>query len=135
MKRLTPLEADYYVLLNSDIEVGPNWLDPLIDRMNNQAHIAACQPKILSYDNKDSHLSMQELVEAISIDWVIPFAEDVFSITVKRTKANIMKPSPSFGQLEPALFCDQVHITVSEDFLRHFSHIWKKLTSAGDFSE
>lgn len=51
---LNTIEADYFVLLNSDIEVGPDWLDPMIDRMNSHAHIAACQPKILSYDNKDS---------------------------------------------------------------------------------
>ena len=75
---------------------------------------------------------MQGLVEAISIDWVIPFAEDVFSITAKRMKGNMMKPSPFFGRLEPALLCDQLHIIASEDFMHLFSRIWKKLTFAGE---
>ena len=133
-KALNTIEADYYVLLNSDIEVGPNWLDPMIDRMNNHTHIAACQPKILSYNNTDS-FEYAGAVEAISIDWVIPFAEDVFSITAKRMKGNIMKPSPFFGRLEPALLCDQVHIIALADFMHLFSHIWKRLIFAGDFSE
>lgn len=43
------IEADYYVLLNSDVEVTPNWLNPVIALMATDASIAACQPKIKSY--------------------------------------------------------------------------------------
>ncbi|MCD9014509.1 glycosyltransferase family 2 protein [Parachryseolinea silvisoli] len=42
-------DADYYVLLNSDIEVTPDWLPPLIRLLDNNAGIAAVHPKILSY--------------------------------------------------------------------------------------
>ena len=49
---LKHIEAEYYVLLNSDVEVGPNWLDPIISMMDQDQSIAACQPKILSYHNK-----------------------------------------------------------------------------------
>jgi len=41
--------ADYYVLLNSDVEVTENWIAPIIDVMESDSSIAACQPKILSY--------------------------------------------------------------------------------------
>ena len=47
---LAQVEADYYILLNSDIEVTPNWIQPVIDLMESDASIAACQPKIRSYD-------------------------------------------------------------------------------------
>ena len=49
---LRQVEADYYVLLNSDIEVTPNWIEPVIKLMDNDENIAACQPKILSYYDK-----------------------------------------------------------------------------------
>ena len=48
-KALAQIEADYFVLLNSDVEVTPGWLNPLLTYMNEHDDIAACQPKILSY--------------------------------------------------------------------------------------
>ena len=50
---LKQVEADYYILLNSDVEVAPNWIAPVIDLMELDKKIAACQPKILAYHNKN----------------------------------------------------------------------------------
>lgn len=52
-KALFRLEADYFVLLNSDVEVTENWLQPLLDYMQKHEHVAACQPKIKSYHQKE----------------------------------------------------------------------------------
>ena len=49
---LAKIKAEYYVLLNSDIEVTENWIQPVIDLMDNDKTIGACQPKILSYHDK-----------------------------------------------------------------------------------
>ncbi len=49
---LKQVEADYYVLLNSDVEVTPGWLEPVIALMEKDENIAACQPKVLAYNNK-----------------------------------------------------------------------------------
>lgn len=49
---LNEIEADYYVLLNSDIEVSENWIKPVIELMEGDHSIAACQPKILN-QNKE----------------------------------------------------------------------------------
>jgi GT2 family glycosyltransferase len=49
---LKQVKADYYVLLNSDVEVLPGWLQPMIELLETDKNIAACQPKILSYNNK-----------------------------------------------------------------------------------
>jgi GT2 family glycosyltransferase len=43
------IDATYLVLLNSDIEVPEQWLDPLISLMERRPEVAACQPKIRSY--------------------------------------------------------------------------------------
>ena len=50
---LKEVKSDYYVLLNSDVEVTPGWLEPLIKLMDGDKNIGACQPKILSYHKKD----------------------------------------------------------------------------------
>lgn len=49
---LQKIDADYYCLLNSDVEVTENWIDPVLELFENNSEIAAVQPKILSYDNK-----------------------------------------------------------------------------------
>ena len=49
-RALAQIEADYYVLLNSDVEVTANWLNPIIKLLDESPQIAACQPKILAYD-------------------------------------------------------------------------------------
>ena len=46
---LSQVEADYYILLNSDIEVTENWITPVIELMEHDDKIAACQPKIRSF--------------------------------------------------------------------------------------
>ncbi|HEY9044805.1 MAG TPA: glycosyltransferase family 2 protein [Ohtaekwangia sp.] len=51
-RALQMVDADYYVLLNSDIEVTSGWLSPLIHLLDTQPAIAAVQPKILSYHSK-----------------------------------------------------------------------------------
>lgn len=48
---LQKVEADYYVLLNSDAEVTPGWIEPVMELMEKDKSIAACQPKLLSYQD------------------------------------------------------------------------------------
>jgi GT2 family glycosyltransferase len=49
---LKNVQSDYYILLNSDVEVTPGWIEDMIDFMEADEAIAACQPKILSWYNK-----------------------------------------------------------------------------------
>ena len=46
------VEAAYVVLLNSDVEVTANWLNPMLDYLDSHPEIAACQPKIRAYNNR-----------------------------------------------------------------------------------
>ncbi len=50
---LKQINADYFVLLNSDVEVTENWIMPVIDLMQSSVEIAACQPKLLNYNVRD----------------------------------------------------------------------------------
>jgi hypothetical protein len=52
-KALAQVNAEYFLLLNSDIEVTPHWLTPLIDYMDSHSEVAACQPKLLSTHNRN----------------------------------------------------------------------------------
>src|SRR5688572_13520584 len=50
---LRQVKADYYILLNTDVEVKPGWIEPVIELMESDTLIAACQPKLLSYFEKN----------------------------------------------------------------------------------
>ncbi|ADY51613.1 glycosyl transferase family 2 [Pseudopedobacter saltans DSM 12145] len=50
---LKQVEADYYVLLNSDVEVPPYWINPVIELMESDNQIAIAQPKIKSFFQRD----------------------------------------------------------------------------------
>ncbi|MBQ3752382.1 MAG: glycosyltransferase family 2 protein [Prevotella sp.] len=52
-KALRQIDAEYYLLLNSDIEVTPHWLTPLTEFMDTHHDVAACQPKLLSIADRD----------------------------------------------------------------------------------
>ncbi len=53
-RALEQIEAKYYVLLNSDVEVTEHWLCPLTAYMDAHEDVAACQPKLLAEHAKDS---------------------------------------------------------------------------------
>jgi GT2 family glycosyltransferase len=52
-RALQHVNADYYVLLNSDVEVTDRWLDPVISLLDRDPTVAAVQPKILSYTKRN----------------------------------------------------------------------------------
>lgn len=51
-RALAQIDADYYILLNSDVETTSGWCEPLVELMESDRGIVAAQPKILSYRDK-----------------------------------------------------------------------------------
>lgn len=49
-KALKLIDTDYYILLNSDIDVPERWLEPLASFMSTTPNAAACMPKLLNYN-------------------------------------------------------------------------------------
>ncbi len=52
-RALSKLDNPYLLLLNSDVEVTEHWLEPLTDYMQQHPEVAACQPKVRAYYNKE----------------------------------------------------------------------------------
>lgn len=52
-KALAQVQAQYYLLLNSDVEVTHHWLTPMVEFMDSHPGVAACQPKLLSMADRD----------------------------------------------------------------------------------
>ena len=52
-KALSQINTEYFVLINSDVEVTENWLSPMIELMDKKLEVGACQPKILSFNSKN----------------------------------------------------------------------------------
>lgn len=50
---LKQVEAEYYVLLNSDVQVTGHWLEPMVEYLDTHSEVAACQPKIRSWKYPD----------------------------------------------------------------------------------
>ena len=52
-RALTMVNSDYYILLNSDVEVTPKWCEPLIEFLDANNSYAAIAPKLISYCEKE----------------------------------------------------------------------------------
>ena len=52
-KALKMIDAEYFILVNSDIEVPQGWLEPLVEWMDTHPDCGACGPKLLSYAERD----------------------------------------------------------------------------------
>lgn len=50
---LKDVQADIYVLLNQDVEVEPGWIEPVVALMERDTRIAACQPKMRAYNDRE----------------------------------------------------------------------------------
>lgn len=53
-RALAQVESEYYVLINSDIEVTGGWLEPLVEWMDSHPDCGACAPKLLSWYDRGS---------------------------------------------------------------------------------
>ncbi|GAA4788716.1 glycosyltransferase family 2 protein [Olivibacter ginsenosidimutans] len=67
-RTLQQVKADYFVLLNSDVEVSSRWIEPIIQVMESEPTIAAAQPKILAYQQR--HIFEHAGAAGGYIDWL-----------------------------------------------------------------
>lgn len=100
---LRQVDAEYVVLLNSDVEVTPRWLDPLVACMDACPEVAACQPKIRSWRQKECF----EYAGASGgfIDrYGYPFCRGRIMGAVEKDRGQYDTPIPVFWATGAALF-------------------------------
>ena len=49
------IDAEYYCLISSDVEVSEGWIEPMLDLFDNHQNIGVIQPKIMSYNQKSHY--------------------------------------------------------------------------------
>lgn len=100
---LKKISAEYYVLLNSDVEIEAGWLEPMVQLLIKNKNIAACQPKILSFHNKN----MFDYAGAAG-GWLdkygYPFAKGRIFDVIEEDKGQYNQEEPIFWASGAALF-------------------------------
>jgi len=102
-RALNQVEAEYVVLLNSDVEVTEHWLSPLVSFMDAHPEVAACQPKIRSWHNRESF----EYAGAAGgfIDrYGYPFCRGRIFNTLENDHGQYNEPLPVFWATGAAMF-------------------------------
>ncbi len=123
---LKRIESDYFVLLNQDVEVPENWIEPVIELMESDRSVAACQPKIKQFQNRN----MFEYAGAAG-GWIdrygLPFCQGRIFDDYERDIGQYDQPCEIFWASGAALFVrSQVyHETggLDEDFFAHMEEI------------
>lgn len=102
-KALSLIQSDYYVLLNSDVEVTEGWLEPLVRLAESRPDIAAVQPKIL--DQRNRHLFEYAGASGGFIDTLgYPFCRGRVFDVMEEDKGQYNEPTEIFWATGAALF-------------------------------
>jgi len=123
---LQQVYSDYYVLLNSDVAVTPRWIEPIIELMERDVSIGACQPKILSYKE-----AVTFEYAGASGGWLdslgYPFARGRIFETLEKDNGQYNEPQACFWASGAAMFvrADMYHILggFDEYFFAHQEEI------------
>ena len=82
-RALEYIEADYYLLLNSDVETPEGWLAPILDCLDRNPDVAVAAPKLISCADRT-----EGLPGALSTSWAIPSAGGASCAAWRRTGAS-----------------------------------------------
>ena len=99
---LQQVEADYVVLLNSDVEVTEHWLEPMIAYLDIHPEVAACQPKIRSWRQKD-HFEYAGAAGGFLDKYGYPFCRGRIMGVVEKDEGQYDKVIPVFWATGAAL--------------------------------
>ena len=100
---LKNVTADFFVLLNSDVEVTPNWIEPIITLMENDKTIAACQPKILDQKQK-THFEYAGASGGFIDALGYPFARGRVLDTLEKDEGQYDNATPCFWATGACMF-------------------------------
>ena len=125
-RALEQVDSDYFVLLNSDVEVTAGWLEPLVATLTNDSSVAAVAPKLRSYGYRDQF----EYAGASGgfIDFLgYPFCRGRILSTVEQDRGQYDSPREVFWASGAAFCCraDLFRILggFDADFFAHMEEI------------
>jgi hypothetical protein len=125
-KALAQIEAKYYVILNSDIEVTENWLKPLKKCMEDDPSVAACMPKIKAYHKKD-HFEYAGAAGGFIDRYGYPFCRGRILDTTEKDKGQYNHQTEIFWATGACMFvrADLFHRLggFDDDFFAHMEEI------------
>ncbi|HEY8927944.1 MAG TPA: glycosyltransferase family 2 protein [Mucilaginibacter sp.] len=102
-KILERVEADYYILLNSDVEVAPGWIMPVIELMESDPLIAAAAPKIRAFNQKD-HFEHAGAAGGFIDSYGYPFCQGRMFYEIEEDKGQYQQSKEVFWATGAALF-------------------------------
>lgn len=100
---LKQINAEYFVLLNSDVEVTPNWIQPVIEQFELFPEAAAIQPKLLDYNNKE-YFEYAGAAGGMIDAYGIPFCRGRVFEYLEKDEKQFDKPSKIFWASGAAFF-------------------------------
>lgn len=125
-RALMQVQADYYVLLNSDVEVDADWLQPMVDLVAAKPEVAAVQPKLLDNAHRDQFEYAGASGGYIDL-YGFPFCRGRIFDSLETDRAQYDKPVQVFWASGAALFikADIYHAIggLDEDFFAHMEEI------------
>lgn len=123
---LKKIDAEYYVLLNSDVEVTENWIAPVIEIMDKDTSVAACQPKIKSFDQR-SYFEYAGAAGGFIDKYGYPFCRGRILDTLEEDKGQYDDQREIFWATGACLFvraeCYHKVNGFDEDFFAHMEEI------------
>lgn len=102
-KALQQVNADYYVLLNQDVAIDPGWIDPLVAALEADNSIAAAQPKLRAFYQKD-HFEYAGAAGGYMDRFAYTFCRGRLFDTLEKDEGQYDTPSEIFWASGAALF-------------------------------
>lgn len=102
-RALEQVEADYFVLLNSDVKVTGNWIETCLKKFESDPDIAAIQPRILSYNNPD-HFEYAGAAGGFIDKFGYPFCRGRILNNIEKNEGQYDKSSPIFWASGASMF-------------------------------
>lgn len=123
---LKHIDADVFCLLNSDIEVTPNWLSPIISEFNSNSNTAIIQPKILDFKKK-SHFEYAGAAGGFIDKYGYPYCRGRIFDTIEEDKGQYDDTTTIFWASGACLFVRKsVYESLNgfdESYFAHFEEI------------
>jgi len=120
---LEKVEADYFILLNSDVEVPAGWIEPVIELMESDPLIAAAAPKIRAFAQKD-HFEHAGAAGGFIDKYGYPFCRGRMFYEIEEDKSQYQESGEVFWATGAAMFVKKQYWVAAKGFdERFFAHM------------